>query len=243
MAMTAAAEAMKDAKADSKTTTHTILNVGLAAGMSVGDKAVLQSMRDLLSATTDPEALERFVGRQTGALMPSIGAQVARGFDPTMRRKRGFGDYLQARTPGWSRYLAPDRDMYGREAKLMGGEMERVTGSAIPSITPITDPVYQETFRLGVTEAKAGEVLEIADDLTIKGKKYVLTPDEYDDYAKTSGEAAYKAVKAEMDDPSWRQNSDEEKKKLIADAIDEARKEWREEFKDKHWKRISAEAK
>jgi len=124
-----------------------------SAVQALRDKSFLQGFSNMVEAIENPPNMaETFIGNIVGGFMPNVLAQPNRSIiDPVMRQTATIFDRFKARTPGWSKELAPRRDFWGREIDFNSG-----LGSAYDLISPIRSrstkdalEIDRELYRIG----------------------------------------------------------------------------------------------
>lgn len=184
----------------------------------LGDKTWLSGVSDLVQAINDPDRyMDSFVKRLGGSIaVPALGAQIARTVDPVARSRDTVSDAIQARIPGLSDNLAPQRDVLGREVVNQGG------------IGPdILSPIWQSSNRNDpvLNELIARRLSFDRPDRTIAGKK--LTAPQYDAYQRTTGQIAYPRLQALIAPPQWRGLDHDGQQDAVRDVMRAARAEAR----------------
>jgi hypothetical protein len=142
--------------------------IAALAGASVMKNLVnqtwMQGPSEMMKALSDPDRFgQRWVQRQvTSLLTPSIMAQAARIEDPYLRDARTIVDAVKARTPGFSKQVAPMRDIFGQYIPL--------DFPLVSAAQQAADPTVQAFTRLGFFPAKP--------DRRMGGVE--LSPEQYD---------------------------------------------------------------
>lgn len=151
--------------------------------------------------------------------VPAIVGQVSAGLDPTVRAPETVTDRITAKTP-LSRTLPERRDVFGRVAKRADSP---ATGLPL-SLLDITnsreakdDSVTREMSRLRVFPSRP------ARNVTIRGKTFKRTGEEYSDLLGQSGPALHKALSDVIATETYRRLSDDAKAIILRRVMDRVR--------------------
>jgi len=146
----------KDAELDELilVTTMSIANQATSASFMWGVSSFFEMM-------ADPQRnAEHWTQGFAGALMPTGAAQVARGADPTSRAVGDWVSQIRSRTPGLSKDLPANRDVWGRPIDRSSG-----LGTAYDFLSPVysskkkIEPIDRELGRLELWLNRPGKVV------------------------------------------------------------------------------------
>jgi hypothetical protein len=205
-------------KADDKSLPEMALNMMNSVAKNVSSKTYLQSVRDTLGFLTgDPYSAKKLTKSLAGSIIPSGVAVAARALDDKFRKTNSPLDMVVSRIPGVSDTLYPERTVWGKESERPGGTLSRMF-SPVNVSEAKNDPLDLEMNRLDIAKTAPAETIEV------DGKKRKLTPKEYDNLTKNSGERAQIMAKKVFESDEYRDMSDDDKKDAIGNAIDRARR-------------------
>lgn len=181
---------------------------------------------DALSTAGDPEKtkekLLKTVGR-TGSsfLIPNLLKQVDKAYDPTIYDKRTVSAAILSEIPVVKRYsgLKPKINSFGQEVEKKGNRF---------TVKVEKDPVWMLMAKHSLFAPG------LSPNTKLEG--VLMTDEEFYDYAKISGELAYKEIIDEIEEleDDFNDMEQEEKKKVISSIFREARKEAKEIVYDKY---------
>lgn len=206
----------------------------------------MESLANLFGAMTGPKD-QREAGLAntaanlaSGLVVPALVRQVNQSYvDPTIRETKGDGSVIgmdgrimnriRAATPGLSKSLPPQHDVYGNE-------VVRENSGGLSILNPITvskdknDPVADEVARLdeGNKSAIVGRAPTTINVPGLGNTK--LSGRDYQNYQTLSGAIIHDTLSQLVADPTWKTLSDDEKKALVKKATKEGRKEAREQL-------------
>lgn len=208
-------EGMTDKQKDDAATR---IVVGFMA--QLGDKTWLSGVSDMVQALQDPDRyLDSFTKRLAGSLaVPTGVAQIARTMDPTARARDTTGEAIQARIPGLSDNLLPQRDVLGRVIENQGGVGPDIV-SPIWQSTDRNDPVLDELLASRVTFDRP--------DRTVRGVR--LPGPQYDAYQEATGRLAYPRLQSLIEPAEWDALDRDAKQEAVRDVMRGARAEARAE--------------
>jgi hypothetical protein len=183
-------------------------------GKNLANKTFLKSISDIFNVISDPDRYgEQYARGEAGTIIPSLVAQTAKVFDPTVRRPGNLPDYLATRIPGLSGTVMPKRDLWGKEIN----RERNIPFSPIQTSTASKDPINKEMVRLFESvNFHPGEPAK-------KIKNIELTPEEYDQYSKLAGEMSYRNVGNLMEGRSYLNADDTMKSRLVNQMLERAR--------------------
>jgi hypothetical protein len=187
---------------------------------NIADKEWFGTLADVGAAMQDPEQFgPRMVKRLAGSLVPAGVAQITQSLEPDAKDTRSLPAYLKARA-GFSGDLPPARDIWGEpkpNPDTLGPRVlspitvrEQKNDKASTEIARLKLGVKMPDRRLGLGEAD-------------KDFKTDLTPQEYDDYARISGQMAQRAVDFIVNSPSYDRLPEAGKQKIIRQAFEASR--------------------
>jgi len=194
-------------------------NLGTAVIQSfaknIASKTFLQGVTDVINALSDPDRYgDKYVQRFLTSVVPSFVRRAASAVDPTLRKTENVKEAFQSRLPYLSKALLPRRDIFGREIEYEGNIFSRFI-LPIGISTESKDPVDKELIRLKIYPNMPSD--------RVSGEK--LTPEQYDQYAKESGEMAHKILidYAGVGKKRWERLPDFIKEDIIKNSIRSAR--------------------
>lgn len=141
--------------------------------LNLGDKTFLRGITDFAEAYADPQRyMSRWASGFAASMLPasSLVAQGARSTDDYMRESRTLLDTIRNRVPGTRQQLAVRHDVAGEAIR-------QPTWGAFSVVEAKSDPLADTMLHLGLFSRAPGR------KLTIRGRSYELTSDEYQDYA------------------------------------------------------------
>lgn len=157
----------------------------VAMSRNVANKTFVKGLAGTLNAVTsqDVHVVKSFLEKELPTLMPYSSAmgQTAKVVDPVMRDVKSILDAFQAKVPGFSDDLPPQRNLYGDKVLLQGG-MGPDLFSPLYVREIKNDPVAHELSRLAYPFAMPARNIEGID----------LPPKLYDRYAELAGKGSDK---------------------------------------------------
>lgn len=207
---------------------HLATALVIAIGKNVTSKTFLRGLSEAARTLNDPDRFgERYIQQLAGTIVPTLGAQITRAGlpgivegDPVLRDVRSIYDKLCSRVPTCSSTLPPRRNIWG-EPIVLGGGIGPDIMSPIYTKDVKLDPVSDEMMRLGVRQQMPSR--------QIGGVE--LTPQEYDEYNRISGQSAKKELSKLIERSDYKSASDGPDglkalaiKKVFAATRDAARK-------------------
>ena len=152
---------------------------------NVANKTFVKGLAGTLNAVTsqDVHVVKSFLEKELPTLMPYSSAmgQTAKVVDPVMRDVKSLLDAFQAKVPGYSADLPPQRNLYGDKVLLQGG-MGPDLFSPLYVREIKNDPVAHELSRLAYPFAMPARNIDGID----------LPPKLYDRYAELAGKGSDK---------------------------------------------------
>lgn len=217
--------------------------------------SMLQGVADAISAVGSEEGASAlgelaFSAMQNYAsqFVPSVFGQIARTIDPVRRSTTGdpnaaYGAApdkalrkMAAKIPGLSAVLEPYVDKRGEVQDDTHWAVRLLENTLLPGYIERVDMtnVDEEITRLYMqTERKDIFPKYVSRELTLGGKTYVMTADEYTEYQKDVGKQTYIALDSVISNPAYASLTDEMKAQSLKQAIEDARTIVREEYKAK----------
>lgn len=188
----------------------------------MADKTWLSGVSDFINALTDPERYGPGYLRNLGAsfAIPNVVGQAARAADPYNRERDTFSEELEARVPGLSDNLLPQRDVWGNpvERDQLGPDLispfrqERIKD----------DPVNRAMLEIG---ARFGPPSK---QYTVRGERREWTPEQYDRVQELAGRAAHSRIAELISRPGWETMKPQVRLKLAGKVFERAREQARD---------------
>ena len=123
----------------------------ISMAKNLTDKTYLTGMTRVANALSDPERFgSSWMNSTIASFVPNILQQTNRSFDQDVKDINGPLDAIMQKIPGWSKGVAPRRNMFGEPLTY-----QRAGIPVIDSISPFdysetdSDPIKQELSRLG----------------------------------------------------------------------------------------------
>jgi len=208
-----------------------IIRDGIKAVSEAGFMNNLGTFTEAMTSDQDSK-FDNYVAGVTSSFVPVFLRQYTQWYDdPAGRVTTGdnsFGDRVVGRVksaiPGLSDDLPQKVDVYGRPVFRESGPVSTATtlGRSVPKET---DPVVLEVNRLARTESKAlvPPISKRADDRTLAAEEYVMLQ-------TLAGQFIRADLKEAIQDPVWKELTDEEKREEIRLIVKEAHADAREEL-------------
>jgi len=192
-------------------------------GKTLVSQSSLQGVQQNLNAITNPTQYgQQTIKSTVGSLVPNIISDVGKAFDKTQRETSGYVvEPLKARIPGFRNTLLPSRDVLGNtlpQAPTGVGAFVDLFNSK----TPVNNPLVNELSRLNIAGNEATPS-KLTANQTIYGQKVKLTPQELDQLESASGGQLQPLLNQIVQEPTYKSLPDEEKKKLIDNAVSDIR--------------------
>ncbi len=197
-----------------------------SAVQNLANKTWLSGMSNVAEALADPERYGgNLISGTVGSFaVPAVLAQTAQAVDPVSRDAQGILAKIRSRIPGASQSLPVRRDVLGQPVGAANGG-GLAAFSPIYSRDRLNDPVPNALLDAGIGISKPSRAI---DDPNSEGKRKVtLTPEQYDQYQRVSGEVARPQLERLVASPAWPQMSREKRDKRVLDIMKAARKEGR----------------
>jgi hypothetical protein len=178
------------------------------------NKTWLRGPADFIAAIQDPDRYgESYIRSLSGTLIPTGVAQVAQTIDPVLRDARTITDQLKSRIPYKSMELMPRRNVFGEEIRREGALGPDIASSIFMSTEkniPAVDAMLDVHYVPGIPRREINN--------------HELTPEQYDEYAKTAGEfARQKLERVNFAGKVWQGLPDESRIKFFKKTFDQAR--------------------
>jgi hypothetical protein len=179
------------------------------------DESFMRGPAELIRAVEDPGRYgESYIRNFLAQFVPfSVGsAQIARAMDPYTREARTITDAMRAKIPGLSESLMPRRDIWGepmpsRDALLAPG----VTAIYMQKISH--DPVNIALAEMGIG---------IKNPIR-KIRNVELTDQQYDDFARISGQMSKQRLDVIVRSPDWQTWPAHIRQTVVTAVIDKSR--------------------
>jgi hypothetical protein len=189
------------------------------------NKTWMTGISDIIKAVDSPERFgSAYLANFTGSFIPAIVSQTAQGLDPAIRDPRpdpvpisdatfensiiaslqSVQRKIQSRLPGLSEDLPMKYDILGRPISREGALGPDIFSPAYLS-TDRQDPMLGELMRLRVGINKPQRVIN-----NVK-----LTPREYADYSRLSGQVFNQEIRRRMATASYQAASDQRKTEIV----------------------------
>jgi hypothetical protein len=206
-------------------------NVFLKGMASVANNMLNKTYFQQLTAITNALAQpDRFFDRLGTSLMSAVQpvagiSSLARAVDPYKRAVSPLTQ-PQSEVPFASKGLKPQLDPFGRPeerpgGKSVGGFLQRLASPA-QIAEKGNDPLLRELERAGIGIGKADKMLP-------SGKR--MNEDQYYEYEKRSGQLFHEKLADVIDSPAYQDaETHEERKSAVSAALEEARREAREQL-------------
>jgi len=149
-----------------------------------------------------------------------------------MRETDNIVDVWKSRTPGWSQFLYPQRDIWGREIDRAGNFWTRLL-SPVEYSAAKGDKVDTEMARLGIGVRKRDKELALPENFVKRFEtepKFELEPKQYDNYIKAAGTRARRRVYAYVNSEAYPNISDDKRKEKIEGIITDEYSKERERY-------------
>lgn len=180
----------------------------------------LLGLSNVFNAVTDPDryASRFFADLVRGTTIPVAVSDIARLYDPTIRKTETVFERLQANIPGASQKLLPQRNVWGETVTRKGALLERLSPVQMSEEKEI--PLENELQRLGVTIGFPSQAIG----------ELKMDDEEYDSFTKFSGYIAKRVLLGIIDSPAYLRLPDSKKRDMIEDLISEARRTIRDQM-------------
>jgi hypothetical protein len=194
--------------------------ITIAATKNLTSKTFLEGISNLLSAVHEPERYgPAFINSYAGLLVPGAIAQFARGSDPVQRQVDSFSDAVQARMPFGIPGVIGSREELPIRYNITGEE-RRNLAAGFPNVVGIaTMPTEQNQLQREIQDVNFSYS---APSKKLRGVE--LTPEDYSEYARISGELVNRRLNAVINSPYYAGYSKARRKVVLEGAAENARK-------------------
>ena len=194
--------------------------ITIAATKNLTSKTFLEGISNLLSAVHEPERYgPAFINSYAGLLVPGAIAQFARGSDPVQRQVDSFSDAVQARMPFGIPGVIGSREELPIRYNITGEE-RRNLAAGFPNVVGIaTMPTEQNQLQREIQDVNFSYS---APSKKLRGVE--LTPEDYSEYARLSGELVNQRLSAVINSPYYAGYSKARRKVVLESAAENARK-------------------
>ena len=195
-----------------------IIDILTSISEDFSNQPFLLGLNNLFEALSDPEEnAQRFISDLVrGTTLPVAIGDIARLYDPTIRKTEGVIEGLQSNIPGLSKGLLPKRNVFGESIIREGGLLQRLSPIAISTEKEVA--IEKELQRLETTIGFPQQ--------NIYGIKF--TSEEMNVFSAISGKLAKKVLLATLTTQEYADSIDFEKKQTIENTISDARSVTRE---------------
>jgi len=192
----------------------------IAATKNLTSKTFLEGISNLLAAVHEPERYgPAFINSYAGLLVPGAVAQFARGTDPVQRQVNSFSDALQARMPFGIPGVIGSREELPIRYTITGQPRTNLA-AGFPNVIGIASMSAEQT-------QLQKELQDLNFSYTAPSKKLrdvELSPEDYSEYARISGELVNQRLNAIINSPYYVNYSKAKKKVVLESAAANARK-------------------
>lgn len=166
----------------------------------------LTSIVDALKDTSG-KRVDSLIARQVGSFIPAGVANIAEGFDRTVRHPQGVTETLQSRTPGLTGNVPPSLDITGRPIQrplsALGG------ANPFPVTSANHDAIVNELAKLGISTPLPPKQVKL-------GRTTVeLSESEQQELARQEGQQLYDRLASVVNEELWQSATDERKVAVI----------------------------
>lgn len=211
-----------------------LATAGAEIGKDFLGQTFLQGVQGPLNAINEPDRYgPSYISGQVASIVPNAIKDVAKSFDPTTREVAVPKDTIQSTKnavmnaiPGARNQLLPSRNTLG---EVIPNEQTgyKAFVDVFNTKTQKDNPVANELSRLNLVDQSATPS-KLEPGQTIFSQKVKLTPAELDKLEEASGNILIPNLTAVVQDPSYKQLSDEQKKTQVGNIIEDARKQAKE---------------
>ena len=205
------------------------LNLGLSIAKNITNKTWLSGLSDAFDVLSDPERYGKGYVRKlaASATVPALVAQSAQAIDPNLRDARTIVDAIKARVPILSQSVPVRRNVWG-DPVSNGDAIGPDIVSPFYATAISNDPVNVEIARLRAPLAMPQR------SITVEGKRVPLDAKQYDEFVQLSGKPAKQYLSEQIRTPQWRAMSDEDRRQLVKEALEDFRASGREALIERH---------
>jgi len=230
---------------DKKTFTEQLEGSAESAGNTFFNMSMLQGLTGLMEGYSPAVSFGKTIAEgTTGLATPTIGGQITRVIDPTMRETGGkLGPKLIAKTPLLSTKLPAKVDLFGREIKQSEGRgvvarsFENFLSPGYYSSGANSTPGIKEAYRVYKATGEKNVFPKLApSSFTVKGEPLKLTIEEKVAFQKNMGERNLKVFNSIMENGTYKNMTDENKAKYLKKVVDMNYEKTKAEFLKKKLK-------
>lgn len=224
------------------TTFDPMMNMSLLQGIN---NALSGYSENKLTAIFE-ETLKSYIGQ----FVPTIGGQIAKTIDPTIRstsvsKDSGWtlGEQIlktnMAKIPGLTYFLEPSLDVWGNERQRSDNIIIRAFENFIAPYTRKNDITSSIDKELKDVYAETGDdsvipTINLSKTITFKGEKYQTNASDYTQFKKTYGTESFKYLNKLFETKTYKNASNEEKVKMIKNVYEYAKDTAKKEYLEKH---------
>jgi hypothetical protein len=215
--------------ATNKEADEVALNLGLSIAKNITNKTWLSGLSDAFDVLSDPERYGKsYVQKLAGSMaVPALFSQTAQALDPNLRNARTIMDAIKARVPVLSQSVPVRRNVWG-DPVSNGDAIGPDILSAFYATSISSDPLNQEIARLRAPLTLPQRAV------TIGGQRVPLDANQYDELVQLSGKPAHQYLSEQMKTSDWKTMSDEERRQLVKDTLEDFRATARAELLERH---------
>jgi len=210
------------------------ISVGALANtmsQNLQDKTYLSGVSDLMKLLTGEEWEREYVLKSAllGSAFPSFIGHTARSVDPTVRVTDTIGERIQSQIPGLSQDL-PAR------VNVLGYDVERANKGLNYFFNPIQsesaglDPITKELMTINKSISVPNKSFDRLDKKTDDTVTYKLNAEEYEDFARYTGETIRSELEKLFKTPKYKRADIDEKYDLIDKIRTDAMNDWKDEY-------------
>lgn len=202
---------------------NTFLNMSMLQGITKAFSGY-SPVSGLMKATTEGV---------TGIASPTIGGQLTRIIDPTVRETQSkLIPKMIAKTPGLSKTLPPKLDLFGRETQQAEGRgvvsriFENMLSPGYYASGKTSTPALKEAYRVYKATGEKDIFPRLAPDtVSVNKETKRLTPELKAEYQKQMGKMNLEDLDRLINTYSYKNASDDDKAKMLNDVIKDNREE------------------
>lgn len=223
MALLAIGGQVDRAKQEGANTLSSIGQGVAASGKAIISSSPLQGIQSALDAVTEPDRYaERYQQNLGSSWVPTIVKDIASAGDKKVREVNSVKDAIQNKIPKLKNNLMEKRDVFGeglnRKTTTVGTLVDPFKSSKINNSPLMSEIRRLEDAGFGVTPSK------IDKKFTVDGQDFTMTPEQLNEFQQTVGSVTKKAWEENMQNPAYKQLSDEDKRKALQNMTEKIRK-------------------
>ena len=212
--------------------------------------SLLQGINNAMSSYSNNNKLmavvEESIKSYISQLFPTIGGQIAKTIDPTIRSTSAskdsgwtLGEQIlrtnMAKIPGLSYFLEPSLDVWGNERQRSDSIITRAFENFIAPYTRKEDITSGVDKELQKIYSQTGEdsvipTMSLSKTITYKGEKYQTDASSYTEFKKTYGKEAHNTLNKLFKTDTYKKADEEEKVKMINRVYEYAKDVAKKEF-------------